>query len=85
MKLDLLCALRLLLVKRRAHQTKRQVLDRLTSADYARSHSLPSVKPARTQPLPPLRLDDYRDPPFFRKYSAPVVNGVRVLGDKTDD
>ena len=70
MSRDLLWALRLLFVKRRAYQTKRQVLDRLTGADYATSHSLPDV-----EHWPPLDLDT---PPFYRQYSAPVRNQRHV-------
>jgi hypothetical protein len=60
MSRDLLDALRLLFVKARAYQTKRQVLDRLIREEYG-------------------------EPPFYRKYRVRIVNGVRVLGDKTDD
>lgn len=60
MSRDLVWALRLLFVKARAYQTKRQVLDRLIREEYG-------------------------EPPFYRKHSVRVVDGVRMLGRKQDD
>lgn len=71
MSRDVLTALRLLFVKGRAYQTKRQVWDRL----------FPHARPDDKNDSP----FDLDIPPFSRQYRVRIVNGVRVLGDKTDD
>lgn len=76
MSRDVLTALRLLFVKGRAYQTKRQVWDRLFRAESAAPRRPDDANAS------PFDLDI---PPFSRQYRVRIVNGVRVLGDKTDD
>lgn len=70
-------ALRYLLGTPAYWRRKRAVL---SEADVRRllAAQLPNVDPR------PLRADPLDDPPFYRRHTVRVVNGVRVLGQPPD-